>query len=120
MQISLIDAICLVTVERGKSRDTISFVKLYQNLDMLYSILKHVILRIRIYSLFREIFKYRENMSNNRFREIYKSFLKIAKETNYIFVFSRSHYVMENGENQHTFIRRSEIAFPSTRHSMVK
>ena len=30
------------------------------------------------------------------------------------------HYVMENGENQHTFIRRSETAFPSARHSMVK
>ena len=23
---------------------------------------------------------------------------------------------MENGENQHTFVRRSEIAFPSARH----
>ena len=30
------------------------------------------------------------------------------------------HYVMENGENQHTFIRRSKIAFPSERHSVVK
>ena len=27
---------------------------------------------------------------------------------------------MENGENQHTFIRRSEIAFPSERHSVAK
>ena len=30
------------------------------------------------------------------------------------------HIVMENGENQHTFIKRSEIAFPSARHSMVQ
>ena len=30
------------------------------------------------------------------------------------------HYVMENGENQHTFVRRSEIAFPSARHSIVR
>ena len=30
------------------------------------------------------------------------------------------HYVMENGENQHTFIRRSELAFPSEKHSVVK
>ena len=30
------------------------------------------------------------------------------------------HYVMENGENQHTSVRRSEIAFPSARHSVVK
>ena len=29
--------------------------------------------------LLREIFKYRENMSNNGFRETQKSFLKIAK-----------------------------------------
>ena len=27
---------------------------------------------------------------------------------------------MENGENQHTFIRRSKTAFPSVRHSIVK
>ena len=33
---------------------------------------------------------------------------------------SNKHYVMENGENQHTFVRRSEIAFPSERHSVVK
>ena len=46
---------------------------------MLYIILRYVIWRIRIYSLFRKIFKYRENMSNNRFREIQKSFPKIAK-----------------------------------------
>ena len=35
--------------------------------------------RIRIYSLFPEIFKCRENISNNRFLEIHKSFLKVAK-----------------------------------------
>ena len=46
---------------------------------MLYIVLKHVIQRTRIYSSFREIFRYRENMSNNRFREIHKTFLEIAK-----------------------------------------
>ena len=45
---------------------------------MLYMVLRHVSWRIRMYSLFREIFKYRENISNNRFREIHKSSLKIA------------------------------------------
>ena len=30
------------------------------------------------------------------------------------------HYVMENGENQHTSIKRSETAFLSARHSMVQ
>ena len=29
------------------------------------------------------------------------------------------HYVIENGENQHTFIRHSELAFPTARHIMV-
>ena len=48
-------------------------------LDMLYTIVKQVIWRIRICSLFREIFKYRGNMNNNRLRE-----------TNYVFVISRS------------------------------
>ena len=38
-----------------------------------------MIWRIRIYSLFRKIFKYPENINNNRFREVHKSFLKIAK-----------------------------------------
>ena len=46
---------------------------------MLYIIAKHVIWRVRIYSLFHEISKYRENMSNRRFPEIHQSFLKIAK-----------------------------------------
>ena len=32
-------------------------------------------LRRGYFSLFREIFKYHENMSNNKFREIHKSFL---------------------------------------------
>ena len=48
----------------------------FENLDMFCIILKHVIYRIRIYSLFREIFEYRKNMSNNKFFEIFKSFLK--------------------------------------------
>ena len=39
------------------------------NLDMLYIIVRHVIWRIRIHSLFLEIFKYHENVNNNRFRE---------------------------------------------------
>ena len=33
-------------------------------------ILKHVVWRFRIYNYFREIFKFRENMNKNRFREI--------------------------------------------------
>ena len=46
---------------------------------MLYIILKNVIWKIRMYSLFHETLKYHEYMSNNKFREIHKSFLKTAK-----------------------------------------
>ena len=42
-------------------------------------ILKHVIGRFQIYNLFREIFKFREDKSNNVFREILKCFRKTAK-----------------------------------------
>ena len=45
MQISLKDAICLVTVEPGKSRDTISFVKLTGTLTV---ILLHILGRSKV------------------------------------------------------------------------
>ena len=47
--------------------------------NILYIILKHVVWRFRIYNYFREIFKFRENMSKNRFREISLNVHKIAK-----------------------------------------
>ena len=50
-----------------------------QNMDILYIILKHVIWRFQIYNLFREIFQFREDKSNNVFREIRKWFRKTAK-----------------------------------------
>ena len=50
-----------------------------QNMNILYIILKHVIWRFQIYNLFREIFKFREDKSNNVFREICKCFRKTAK-----------------------------------------
>ena len=48
-------------------------------MNILYIILKHVVWRFRIYNYFREIFKFRKNMSKNRFREISLSVHKIAK-----------------------------------------
>ena len=48
-------------------------------MNILYIILKHVIWRFQIYNLFREIFKFREDNSNNVFREIRKCFRKSAK-----------------------------------------
>ena len=50
-----------------------------QNMNILYIILKHVIWRFQIYNLFREIFKFREDKSNNVFHEIRKCFRKTAK-----------------------------------------
>ena len=47
--------------------------------NILYIILKHVVWRFRIYNYFRKIFKFGENMSKNRFREISLSVHKIAK-----------------------------------------
>ena len=38
-------------------------------MNILYIILKHVIWRFQIYNLFREIFKFRDDKSNNVFRE---------------------------------------------------
>ena len=51
----------------------------FKIMNILYIILKHMVWRFRIYNYFREIFKFRENMSNNRFREISLSVHKIAK-----------------------------------------
>ena len=42
-------------------------------MNISYIILKHVTWRFQIYNLFREIFKFREDKSNNVFREILKS-----------------------------------------------
>ena len=50
-----------------------------QNMNILYIILKHVIWRFQIYNLFREMFKFREDKSNNVFREIRRCFRKTAK-----------------------------------------
>ena len=55
-------------------------------MNILYIILKHVVWRFRIYNYFREIFKFRENMSKNRFREISLSVHKIAK----VIIYSKS------------------------------
>ena len=46
---------------------------------MLYIIFKHVSLESEYIVLFRQIFKYRENKSNNRFCEIQESFLKMKQ-----------------------------------------
>ena len=51
----------------------------FKIINILYIILKHVVWRFQIYNDFREIFKFRENMSKNRFREISLSVHKIAK-----------------------------------------
>ena len=48
-------------------------------MNILYIILKLVVWRFRIYNYFREIFKFPENMSKNRFREISQSVYKIEK-----------------------------------------
>ena len=45
-------------------------------MNMLYIILKHVVWRFRICNYFREIFKFRENISKNRFRENFLVFIK--------------------------------------------
>ena len=51
----------------------------FKIMNILYIILKHVVWRFQIYNYFREIFKFRENMSKNRFREISLSVHRIAK-----------------------------------------
>ena len=38
----------------------------FENMNMLYIILKHVVWRFRIYNYFREIFKFREFMNTLR------------------------------------------------------
>ena len=48
-------------------------------MNILYIILKHVIWGFQIYNLFREIFKFGEDKSNNVFCEIRKCFRKTAK-----------------------------------------
>ena len=51
----------------------------FKIMNILYIVLKHVVLGFRIYNYFRKVFKFRENMSKNRFREISLSVHKIAK-----------------------------------------
>ena len=53
-------------------------------MNISYIILKHVIWRFQIYYLFHEIFKFREDKSNNVFREIRKGFCKTAKQIIYL------------------------------------
>ena len=48
-------------------------------MNISYIILKQVIWRFQIYNLFREIFKFRGDKSNNVFREILKCFGKTLK-----------------------------------------
>ena len=48
-------------------------------MNISYIILKHVTWRFQIYNLFHEIFKFREDKSNNVFREIRNCFRKTAK-----------------------------------------
>ena len=50
-----------------------------KNMNMSDIVLKRVIWRFQIYNLFREIFKFREDKSNNVFREILKCSRKTAK-----------------------------------------
>ena len=49
----------------------------FKIMNILYIILKQVAWRFRIYNYFCEIFKFRENMSKNIFREISLSVHKI-------------------------------------------
>ena len=63
----------------GSGTDVRKNFKLENHEHILYIILKHVVWRFRIYNYFREIFKFRENMSKNRFREISLSVHKIVK-----------------------------------------
>ena len=48
-------------------------------MNILYIILKHVMWRFQIYNLFREIFRFREDKSNNVVCEIPKCFRKTTK-----------------------------------------
>ena len=64
----------------------------FKIMNILYIILKHVLWRFRIYNYFLEIFKFRENMSKNRFREISLSAHKLAKFKYFakVIIFSKS------------------------------
>ena len=65
----------------------------FQNMNILYIIVKHVVWRLRIYNYFREIFKFRDFMNTKKFREIcfcsYFREIGIFRESNYIFEISR-------------------------------
>ena len=53
--------------------------RIYDIFVFMCIILKRIIWRFQIYNLFREIFKFREDKSNNVFREILQCFRKTAK-----------------------------------------
>ena len=55
-------------------------------MNVSYIILKRVIRRFQIYNLFREIFKFRGDKSNNVFREILKCFGKTPPD----------HFILQN------------------------
>ena len=72
----------------------------FKIMNILYIILKHVVWRFRIYNYFREIFKFRENMSKSKFREIYLNVHKIAKFENFakVIIYSKSpDHLLSNG-----------------------
>ena len=48
----------------------------FKNMNLLYTILKHVVWRFQIYNYFLEIFKFRENMSKTDFAKFLKAFIK--------------------------------------------
>ena len=58
----------------------------FKIMNILYIILKHVVWRFRKNNYFREILKFRENISKNRFRKISLSVHKIAK----VIIYSKS------------------------------
>ena len=62
----------------------------FKNLNMLYTILKHVVWRFRMYNYFGEIFKFRENMSKTYFTKFLKVFIKSRNlNISYLFEISR-------------------------------
>ena len=89
-------------------------------MNISYIILKHVIWRFQIYNLFREIFKFREDKSNNVFREILKCFRKtvLVSSCSYLLEFQCAEgnqdvvqILLMSIFMQTLFIRRKDILF---------
>ena len=79
-------------------------------MNILYIILKHVIWRFQIYNLFREIFKFREDKSNNVFREIRKCFHKTAKFEFFISLSRRaSPYMSSKPKMEESIVKESSV-----------